>query len=204
MRRLEEARHFASEHGLEGRLVFFNEWVPYEERQNYLLEADLGISAHSQHAEARLSFRTRLLDCIWAGLPMVCSSGDVLGDLVEKESLGRTVAPGDSRGMTVAILNLLDDEGAYQEARKHIGQVAKKMSWEHAVKPLLSFCSAPYYATDHSNPSCPNPTATEVTRPGDVLARMVLKAADIYLREGPKRFFRKAWHKSTKLYRRGR
>ena len=76
------------------RVVFFNEdWVPYEQRGAYLLEADLGVSAHFDDLESRFAFRTRLLDCFWAGLPVVTTSGDSLGDLVERRGLGRTVPP---------------------------------------------------------------------------------------------------------------
>ncbi|NJP07416.1 MAG: glycosyltransferase family 4 protein, partial [Chloroflexaceae bacterium] len=66
----------ADELGLRDTTVFFNDhWVPYTERGRYLLEADIGISTHLEHIETRFAFRTRVLDYIWAGLPMVVSDG---------------------------------------------------------------------------------------------------------------------------------
>ena len=53
-------------------------WVAYDERQNYLLEADIGVSSHLDHVETAFSFRTRMLDYLWAGLPMVTTQGDTL------------------------------------------------------------------------------------------------------------------------------
>ena len=44
------------------------------------------------------AFRTRLLDCFWAGLPVVTTRGDVLGELVERRGLGRGVGPKDVDG----------------------------------------------------------------------------------------------------------
>jgi glycosyltransferase involved in cell wall biosynthesis len=68
MRMLEEAVSLARSLDLYERHVFFNHgWLPYDERQDALLEADVGISAHLDHAEARFAFRTRLLDYLWAG-----------------------------------------------------------------------------------------------------------------------------------------
>ena len=68
------AVELAKELGLYDRFVFFNfGWVPYEERADYLLESDLGISGHPDTVEARFSFRTRLLDYFWAGLPTVAT-----------------------------------------------------------------------------------------------------------------------------------
>src|SRR5262249_43423483 len=68
----ERAVALARELGLLGTSVFFNEgWIPYEVRGAYLLEADVGVSAHFDELETRFAFRTRLLDCMWAGLPIV-------------------------------------------------------------------------------------------------------------------------------------
>ena len=63
-------------------------WVPYDEREAYLVEADLGVCAHHDHLEARFSFRTRVLDHFWAGLPSVLTGGDAMGELVERRGLG--------------------------------------------------------------------------------------------------------------------
>ena len=52
-------------------------------------EADLGVSAHRDHLEARYAHRTRLLDYLWAGLPVVATRGDALAELVDRERLGR-------------------------------------------------------------------------------------------------------------------
>ena len=41
------------------------------------------------------TFRTRLLDYIWAGLPMVVTRGDPLAELVDVQRLGIVVPPGD-------------------------------------------------------------------------------------------------------------
>ena len=100
----EEAIAYARERGLEGRCVHFNHgWVPYDERQSYLLEADLGISAHHDHLEARFSFRTRVLDYLWAGLPMVLTRGDSMADLAERRrASARRSTPRTSTGFAAA------------------------------------------------------------------------------------------------------
>ena len=100
----------ARELGLEGtRVVFNHDWVPYEERGAWLLEADVGVSAHPAHLETRFAYRTRIADYLWAGLPVVTSAGDVLGDHVQAAGLGRAVAPGDDGAFAVACAGLLAD-----------------------------------------------------------------------------------------------
>ena len=131
------SRELARTLGVEGRFVFFNEgWVPYEERGGYLAEADVGVSAHFDDIEARFAYRSRLLDCVWARLPVVTTGGDVLGDLVAERGLGRVVAAGDVAGFASAIDELLCDEDRAREIRNNLDEVARELTWERAVEPL--------------------------------------------------------------------
>jgi len=132
--------------GLLNRCVFFNEWTPYRERQNYLLEADLGVSLHFDHLETHLSFRTRLLDYIWAGLPMVVTRGDVLSEVVERERLGWTVDGQDVEQVTSALLTGLDARrGDFSD---RFAALAQTLVWERGMRPLLDFCREPRLAPD--------------------------------------------------------
>jgi glycosyltransferase involved in cell wall biosynthesis len=136
------AIELARREGLEGERVHFNSgWVPYAERGGWLLDADLGVIAHHDHLEARFAFRTRVLDYLWAGLPVVGSRGDVLGELVEREGLGRTVEPGDVESFAEACRSLLDDAAEYRRARERIAELAPRLRWEIAARPLVEWCS---------------------------------------------------------------
>jgi glycosyltransferase involved in cell wall biosynthesis len=133
---------FAAERGLEGRCVHFNRgWVPYAERDAYLLESDLGVCAHHDHLEARFSFRTRVLDHFWVGVPSVVSAGDAIGDLVDRRGLGRAVAPGDDRAFAAACAELLDDPGAYSAAAGRVRELAPSLRWSEVARPLVRFCA---------------------------------------------------------------
>jgi len=136
----DRARELARREGLEGRLVHFNDgWVPYEERGRWLAEADLGVSAHLDSLEARFSFRTRILDYIWARLPVVTTGGDALGDLVERERIGRAVPPDDAEAFAAACRELLDG-GPRAEARERIDALAPKLRWSEVTAPLAEWC----------------------------------------------------------------
>jgi glycosyltransferase involved in cell wall biosynthesis len=147
----QEALSLANELGLDRETIFFNEWVPYQERTNYLLEADIGISLHRDHLETTFSFRTRLIDYIWAGLPIIATQGDVLSELVEKEGLGKTVAPGDDQGLAEAILDLLKVPDLRQSYRERFEKVTVAYRWENVIRPLAEFCNAPQTAVDKAH-----------------------------------------------------
>ncbi len=133
----DRAMSLAAELGLEGTAVFFNRaWVPYLERQAWFAEADLGVSAHPDSFEARLAFRTRLLDHVAAATPLVVTRGDVIAELVETRGLGRVVGPGDVAGWVDALEELLDDAGAYAAARTAATAAQEELAWSRVAVPL--------------------------------------------------------------------
>ena len=139
----------AEELGLLGVNVFFNDqWVPYAERANYLLEADIGVSTHFASTETTFAFRTRLLDYFWAGLPMIVSEGDTLATLVREKALGLTVAPQDVAALTAAITQLADEHGRRERRATAMAAVREQFTWEKTLAPLIAFCRAPYHAAD--------------------------------------------------------
>jgi glycosyltransferase involved in cell wall biosynthesis len=140
------AMRLSEERGLTGRNVFWGDWVPYSERQNYLLEADVGCSLHKESLESYFAFRTRILDYIWAGLPMVVTGGDAASEWVERYGLGAVVDYQDVEGVSEAILQLLSTpREAFQERFERARQ---QRSWEQCAEPLVRFCTHPRRAPD--------------------------------------------------------
>lgn len=140
---LEAARAEAGE-----RVHFHEGWVPYERRADWLLDADVGVSAHLDHVEARFAFRTRILDYLWAGLPVACTRGDALADEVERRELGAVVAPGDVEGWERALSTLAGDPSARAACGERSAVLASTLRWERAAAPLVAFCAAPRRAPD--------------------------------------------------------
>ena len=143
------ARRLSAELGLTDRVVFFNEtWVPYGERADYLLDADLGVSTHLEHIETAYSFRTRVLDYWWAGLPVVATDGDTFAPLIRENGLGRIVPPQDVEALEEALGALLFDDEEQERTREHIRGFADGMHWSTTLEPLVRYASAPYPAAD--------------------------------------------------------
>jgi glycosyltransferase involved in cell wall biosynthesis len=146
---VQRSRELARELGLLGSVVVFNEtWVPYEERQNYLMEADLGTSTHGFHLETTLAFRTRILDYLWASLPMVVTKGDSFGELVKRERLGAAVPPEDVDALADALELCLFDEEYASAARQNVARVRERFRWETVLEPLTEYVRAPWPAPD--------------------------------------------------------
>jgi glycosyltransferase involved in cell wall biosynthesis len=148
MQMVVQARELAQDLGLLDQHVFFNDWVAYQERQNYLLEADVGASLHFDRIETSFSFRTRLLDYIWAGLPMIVTSGDSLSELVADEGLGTVVPPGDVGAVTQCLRVLLSQPDLRAAYRERFKKVASRLTWRQVAEPLRAFVCAPWHAPD--------------------------------------------------------
>jgi glycosyltransferase involved in cell wall biosynthesis len=138
----------ADELGLVPKHVIFNDWVAYDDRQNFLLEADIGISTHHDHVETEFSFRTRILDYLWARLPIVTTAGDAMGDLVEAEDLGVTAPPGDLDALVAALDVLLRDAARRERCRANIERVVSRFDWTTCLTPLVAFCAHPRRSPD--------------------------------------------------------
>ena len=155
-------RALAEELGLTGEHVFFNDgWVEYAQRQNFLMEATLGVTMHFDSAETRFAFRTRALDYLWVGLPVVTTEGDWFAELVESEGLGLTVPPEDPDALADALDRLLSDPAMMKAA------VRPSLRWSVVLEPLAAFCRQPQRAPDLLAPPTPlePPTPFEPTGP---------------------------------------
>lgn len=144
-----EAFELAAQLDLLDRVVFFNEgWVPYEERMNYLLDASIGVSTHRLHLETEFSFRTRILDYLWAGLPMVVTEGDGFAQLVERRGLGCVVPEGDVHALADAIVRVLSDAQLRTTMSERVVEAADEFRWPVVLQPLVAFCDNPRTAAD--------------------------------------------------------
>jgi glycosyltransferase involved in cell wall biosynthesis len=137
-----EARVLAEQLGLLGTVVHFHEsWVPYDRRGDWLTQADCAISAHADHLETRFAYRTRLLDCFWARLPIVCTSGDDLADHVVRERLGAVAPPEDAAALARALEQVLDS--GRESFSERLGEAAEQQSWERMAAPLVRWLGEP-------------------------------------------------------------
>ena len=132
----DEAEKLASRKKLLNQSIFFNKnWIPYEERHNYFLESDVGVSTHLEHFETRFSFRTRILDYIYFNTPILCSKGDFFESYIENNSIGITVTPSDREELKKAILSF-GDKKLRENFKNNIKRVEKEFYWDTLLLPL--------------------------------------------------------------------
>ena len=139
----DEAREAARALGLLGdKVLFLDEWIPYEDRHHYLMDADVGITLHRGTAEAAVAARSRYLDYLWAGLPCVLAGGDEMAESFRRIGFAELVPPQDTRAVVAALERVLGDERTVERRRAAGARLAATLGWDTAAAALASLLDA--------------------------------------------------------------
>lgn len=145
-------------------------WVPYAERGAWLADADVGLSLAPDHAESTFAHRTRVLDYLWAGLPVLHSADpadpDDLARLISHHRAGVVVPPGDPAALAAAIGRLAEPHW-YAEASQGAADAAAGRSWPTVARALRDVCRDPRITLSE-----PLPTPVRQPAGGGVASRL--------------------------------
>lgn len=114
-------------------------WVPAARRYDLLRDVDVLCAPHRVSLETRLSLRTRFLDALAAGCPVITSEGGALSRRLAEHDAGRVVAEGDAPGLARALRDALAEAGPRPGARA----LLDTFRWERVLEPLVAFCRDP-------------------------------------------------------------
>jgi glycosyltransferase involved in cell wall biosynthesis len=107
-----------------------------------LAEASCALCLAHDGIEHRLAQRTRLLDLLSAGVPIVCTEGDALGALAVEAGAATAVPAGDSAAAACAIEAVFGDETLWRSqsraGRRLAGELAPERTLAEAVRWLIS------------------------------------------------------------------
>lgn len=135
-------RRLAAEPALARRVVTLD-WVPAERRFDLLRDVDLLVSPHRPGLETDLALRTRFVEALAAGCPVVASLGGTLARQLAERDAGWVVPPGDAGALAAALGQVLAG-GSEVEARRSRGRaLAAEYQWRRVLAPLAAFLATP-------------------------------------------------------------
>lgn len=136
-----EVEAWCGQRGWWGERVRALDWVPSDRRYDLLREVDLLVSTHTLTLETRLSLRTRFLDALAAGCPVITSDGGTMSRLLRDHGAGWVLPPGSPEALAEAFRDAL---GGERGARAEGGaELLREFAWERALSPLVDFCERP-------------------------------------------------------------
>lgn len=175
--RLREVEAWCKKRGWWGERVRCLDWLPAERRFDLLREVDAVVATHRPSLETRLSLRTRFLDALAAGCPVIATEGGGMSRLLAEHDAGWVVPPSDPSAVASAIAEVLGDETVVARRRRAGAALLEQFSWERALAPLIGFLDAP--AVDASKEAFVHRPTTEA--PPDGLGFRIRRAARRWL-----------------------
>jgi GT2 family glycosyltransferase/glycosyltransferase involved in cell wall biosynthesis len=142
--RLERTRARAKAEGLLDTTVFFVPWFAYRDRAAYLNDVDVTVCLHLPSLETDVSLRTRVLDYMCAGIPVIATAGGDTATMIDAAGAGILVPAGDADALTRALGALL----ATPAERARLGAagrawVSRERNWPRTLAPLVRYCANP-------------------------------------------------------------
>jgi glycosyltransferase involved in cell wall biosynthesis len=136
-------RKMGALHDLEDNIIFTG-LVPFKQRVNYYLLADVAINIPSITIEDELSVRTRVIDYMWAHLPIITPARDEYSAMAVNEGAGFTYEAGHPSSLAETIGTLIDDRSKLERAKGKMQNLLNtKFNLKNYISPLESFIKNP-------------------------------------------------------------
>ena len=124
-------------------------WRPWTEIADYYRVSDVGLNIDALHYETIYGTRTRLVEMIAAGLPVITSLGCELSYLLQDRGAALAFEAGDWRGLGEQILALARDRRRCSElARAARSYASNELSFSVTTAPVRAWVREPSLAPD--------------------------------------------------------
>lgn len=151
-----EIQTFSKTKGWTGNHLFFIPWFAYKDRFAYLRDVDLALCLHEPSLETDLSFRTRILDYMNLGIPIISTEGGEGSRILKLADAGILIPPGAEVILKETLIRLLSNRDERVAIGKKGQQWARRqMTWEKSLVPLKAFCDNPRRMPHGQNDCCP-------------------------------------------------
>jgi glycosyltransferase involved in cell wall biosynthesis len=126
-----------------GARVELRDWVPYDRRLDLLRDVDVMVATHRTSLETRLSLRTRFLDALAAGCPVITSEGGAISRLLREHDAGWVVPENDPAAVLAALRQILEGGEKVAQRTQRGVQAARGLGWDEALRPVIEFLQRP-------------------------------------------------------------
>ena len=149
------------------------DWVPFDRRYDLLRDVDLLAAPHIRSIEDRLSLRTRYLEAMAAGCPVMGNEGGSISRLIKQHDAG-WIIPADNTDLIIGALQESIENDQIRAKKVQAGKTAiQSFKWKEVLEPLAAFCA---------NPSKDVSIRRYVQNHGCLLARNPFSARQVFAR----------------------
>jgi len=119
--------------------VILKDWVKFEERADWYLDSDLVVVINKIGEENELAWRTRLVDFMWANLPIITNGGDPLGETLIQNGAAIRFNGLTATAMAEELRHTLKDTKQLQKIRDNLKNLKEQFYWDVVTKKLTGY-----------------------------------------------------------------
>lgn len=118
--------------------VIFQDWVQFDKRADWYLDSDLVVVINKLGEENELAWRTRLVDFLWADLPIITNGGDPLGEILLSHNAALRFSGLSAQSLGEDLAKALENTKALASVRANLSEVKKQFYWSVVTKELAA------------------------------------------------------------------
>jgi len=112
------------------------DWVPFHERGNWYLDADLICFANQPGMENLFAWRTRVVDYLWTRTPLATNGGDPLSEEMIAAGAAVRIDATNPAVLAATLAATLDNAKKLAAMRQATDAIREKYLWKNAIRPL--------------------------------------------------------------------
>lgn len=164
------------------RYVYLQDWINFNDRADWYLGADIVVVFNKIGEENTLAWRTRLVDFMWADLPVLTNGGDPLGEKMLENQAAIRIEDTEKQQIADALHDVFNKgEENIALLKKNMSLLKKEFYWDVVTRQLATKIAKGHIAPDATrrNSSTSNPSGPVTGGEPLTISRVVSKAKKI-------------------------
>lgn len=147
IKRYEEVMDYIKNNNMD-EIVHITDWVKFEDRAEWYLGSDAVVLINNIGVENTLAWRTRLVDYVWADLPIVTNGGDPMSDILEANNAVYILPDLDAKTIEKEIIKISKDKETLKQVSANLSKVRKLFYWDKVTENLSKLIFEGYKPAD--------------------------------------------------------
>ena len=192
IKRYEEVMDYIKNNNMD-EIVHITDWVKFEDRAEWYLGSDAVVLINNIGMENTLAWRTRLVDYVWADLPIVTNGGDPMSDILEANKAVYILPDLDAKTIEKEIIKISKDKETLKQVSANLSKVRKLFYWDKVTENLSKLIFKGYKPADAgflkeveilNSPVVQNAGGSRIVRAKNKARRIAGKALRYYKNNG--------------------
>ncbi len=118
--------------------VIVQDWVEFDKRADWYLDSDAVVVINKEGEENELSWRTRLVDFLWADLPLLTNGGDPLGEILIQKQAAQKLTGLTPKEIAHDLQTMLKDDKHLLKLKENLSELRSDYYWDTLTADLVN------------------------------------------------------------------